>query len=268
MKPEIDFDSVLAGVCSVVAAAMGQYEPDFPQIGPGLSAIPAIYGLTKIRAAKDIETVPNPYFVSSGHEGTGNPKTQQYLQSRALKTAGAAGIGIAGSLVSIPAHGVDPLSGTSHINAAASSGIHLTKLMHIASRYRQSKKIAEWCKLLIKIKAVKAGLRSSDALGSLIPMIAFPASIINGVATTAITSYLSKGTVGELCARVAAEIHWRAFQESVISGRAGRVGPATEIMYEMFQRRGFTRLLGSYDIASLIKEPAGWMAIQDKILLL
>lgn len=45
-------------------------------------------------------------------------------------------------------------------------------------------------------------------------------------------------------------------------------GPASSIIWEIFTKRGATRLLGKYDVAALIREPAGWMAIADKLLLI
>ena len=48
----------------------------------------------------------------------------------------------------------------------------------------------------------------------------------------------------------------------------GSVGPASRIVWELFTKRGITRILGAYDIAAIVNEPAGWMAINDKLLLI
>jgi hypothetical protein len=45
-------------------------------------------------------------------------------------------------------------------------------------------------------------------------------------------------------------------------------GPASSVIWEIFTKRGATRLLGKYDVAALIREPAGWMALADKLLLI
>ena len=37
---------------------------------------------------------------------------------------------------------------------------------------------------------------------------------------------------------------------------------------ELFTRRGATRIFGKYDVDQFVKEPCGWMAISDKILLI
>ncbi|MGI4746499.1 MAG: hypothetical protein ACRYFY_10715 [Janthinobacterium lividum] len=50
-------------------------------------------------------------------------------------------------------------------------------------------------------------------------------------------------------------------------GGAG-AGPASGIVWEIFIKRGATRAFGHYDIQALVKEPAGWMALADKLLLI
>ena len=40
------------------------------------------------------------------------------------------------------------------------------------------------------------------------------------------------------------------------------------MLYEIFARRGATRVFGKYDVDKIIKEPAGWMAVSDKLLLI
>lgn len=50
-------------------------------------------------------------------------------------------------------------------------------------------------------------------------------------------------------------------------GGAG-AGPASGIVWEIFTKRGATRAFGHYDIQALVKEPAGWMALADKLLLI
>jgi hypothetical protein len=55
---------------------------------------------------------------------------------------------------------------------------------------------------------------------------------------------------------------------NIVFGGAGKVGPASKIMYELFARRGLTRIFGKYDVDRLIQEPTGWMAVSDKLLLI
>ena len=50
-----------------------------------------------------------------------------------------------------------------------------------------------------------------------------------------------------------------------LSGKGA--GPASAIFREIFTKRGGTLLFGSFDISALIKEPAGWLALGDKLML-
>ncbi|MCB8881049.1 hypothetical protein ACELLULO517_12455 [Acidisoma cellulosilytica] len=62
---------------------------------------------------------------------------------------------------------------------------------------------------------------------------------------------------------------WPARQNTTFAQRTGPdAGPASSIIWEIFTKRGATRLLGRYDVASIIAEPAGWMALADKLLLI
>lgn len=47
-----------------------------------------------------------------------------------------------------------------------------------------------------------------------------------------------------------------------------QAGPASAIFWELFTKRGATLAFGKYDIANLIREPAGWLALGDKLLLI
>ena len=53
------------------------------------------------------------------------------------------------------------------------------------------------------------------------------------------------------------------------AGPAGpSAGPASAIFWEIFTKRGATRILGNYDIDALVREPAGWLALGDKLTLI
>ncbi|WP_419730310.1 hypothetical protein [Lichenicola sp.] len=58
-------------------------------------------------------------------------------------------------------------------------------------------------------------------------------------------------------------------KKSILGSRGGAgAGPASGIFWEIFTKRGATRAFGKYDIQALVKEPAGWMALADKLLLI
>jgi hypothetical protein len=114
------------------------------------------------------------------------------------------------------------------------------------------------------------GLRTTDLAGAAIPIGAV--GISTSIAT-AITRAGVKLSMNAVVGRVAMEVHWRAKVEQALGGIGGGSvkgpnGPGGAIMYEMFTRRGVTRLLGSYDIEALIAEPGGYLALRDKMLLL
>jgi hypothetical protein len=69
------------------------------------------------------------------------------------------------------------------------------------------------------------------------------------------------------------DVHWRAHVETKLASMHGAdpstpSGPASEIMHEIFIRRGFTRIFGQHDVVSLIEEPGGWVALNDKLMLM
>ena len=93
-----------------------------------------------------------------------------------------------------------------------------------------------------------------------------------GIATT-IAKLGIRLTLGKLVARTSMELHWRAYQEQAISGFIGQssqgaVGPASSMVREIFKRRGLTRIFGKYDSDRFIREPGGWMALNDKLMLI
>ena len=58
-------------------------------------------------------------------------------------------------------------------------------------------------------------------------------------------------------------------RKTILGTRGGAgAGPASGIFWEIFTKRGATRAFGKYDIQALVKEPAGWMALADKLLLI
>lgn len=267
--PKLEFESLLGASADFTAAFLGKFEGDMSYMGPALALVAPAYGLATLKKASAIDVVPNPYFVANGHDDDdGNVITREYLWSRKLKGIAGGVAGAAGAGIAIPAGGIDGIGAARHANAIGSSLIHIGKLERIARRHKASQKIAAWCLLIQRMKLfAKGGIRATQLVGAVVPAASFPTGVIAAVGSAAVAQ-----TVGGVCLACAAEIHWRAFQETKIAGlhrkSAGPVGPATEIMYELFRRRGMTRVLGAYDVARLISEPAGWMAVGDKIMLI
>jgi hypothetical protein len=244
------------------------------QIGQGVQK-----GRNAKRGSDKVSVKPNPWFVANGHDEHASPVTQSYLFTRGWKAAagpvvsGAGGIGkFFGSVINVG-------STLRHGSAAATTGLHLYKVRAIAQAYRKSETIARWCEVIIRAKSAKAALRTTQLAGAVIPV---------PLAGTIINSLAAAGKLGikiglpEMCYLAAIEIHWRAFQEQrianfgtpsaviVFGAPTGReamqtAGPASRIFAEIFERRGITTLFGRYDVGALIQEPAGWMALGDKL---
>lgn len=212
--------------------------------------------------------VPNPWFVANGHEDGDTSYTKKYLKNRGYKQKGGTAVGLIGSATSQYTQ-ADVAGILKHGNAVGSSSAHIYKLRSLAQGHKQSKTLTGWFDLLIKMKALKAGTRGTQLAGAAIPVGAV--GIAADVASAAMTLGI-KLTMTKTCLATSADIHWRAYQEQAISGGLGRgtgkVGPASNMMYEIFARRGATRIFGKYDVDKIIKDPAGWMALNDKLMLI
>ena len=227
-------------------------------IGEGVGAtLGALVGLAK-------SPVPNPWFIVNGQDDRPSPVSAGYKKSRKYKIIGGALASAVGTVASASTVGINVASSVKHANATGSTLIHLQKIRSIAAAYRQSRTISDWCDLLIDVKMLKAAIRGGELALGFIPGASIPTTIAATVAKAGV-----KLTYGAVVYNTAAAIHWRAFQEQAIShGAGGGVGPASRIYWEIFTRRGLTRLLGQYDIAQLVKEPCGWEALTDKLLLM
>lgn len=244
------------------------------QIGQGVHR-----GYYAKRRSSDVSVKPNPWFVANGKEDAESPATQRYLFTRGWKAAagpvvsGAGGVGkYFGSMINVG-------STVRHGSAAATTLMHLQQIHAIAKAYRKSETIARWCETIIRAKTAKATLRGTQLVGAAVP-VPLAGTIANSLAAAG--KLALKIGVHEMCYLAAIEIHWRAFQEQQISnfgapsavivfgaptGREAMrtAGPASRIFAEIMTRRGVTAAFGRYDVGALIQEPAGWMALGDKL---
>ncbi len=212
--------------------------------------------------------VPNPYFVTNGHEGQ-SPKTARYLRNRGFKSLGGAAIGIAGGVGSSVTQ-VDVLSAIQHGSAIGTTTAHIVGVTAVGKGFRKSETVTGWISAIQKAKAAKLGVRSANLAGAVIPVAGL------GLATDAAAAIAKLGiklTLGKLVARTAMEVHWRAHVETQLASRFGGAvgkpqGPASAIMYEVFTKRGVTRIFGKYDTAKIMSEPSGWLALNDKLMLI
>jgi hypothetical protein len=281
----------------IIAEAIGipTHKSELYQASQGMQILGKGFD-AKIKRA-DVAVKANPWFVANGHDDTGSPVTQAYLHSRAWKSVAGTGVSLAGSLLSAKTAGVNVGSAVRHGSAFLSTDGHLLGIAAIAHASKKTTTIARWCEVILKAKAAKASLRGMQTAGAVtpIPLVGPLINIAAAAGKLGIKIYLP-----EMCYLAAIEIHWRAFQEQQISSILGprvpvptipnfsrptrqwvhgasapapghkrpasiKVGPASRIFAEIFTRRGVTAVFGSYDVAALIKEPAGWMALGDKL---
>lgn len=217
-----------------------------------------------VKSRKELGESPNPLFVLNGHgdeRDPASPVTLKYMRTRLGKSIAGAGISFAGSASSKAMADVDVIGGLMHVNATGSTLAHLMKLRAIAASYKQSETIQRWIEVVAGMKARKAAVRGTQIIGAFVPGAGLPLGIATTIAKIGIKLSMTK-----VCHWTAAELHWRAFAEQAI--RKGAIGPAGRILGELFARRGATRIFGQYDVASIIREPCGWMAVADKICLI
>ena len=260
-SPEDVLWAVVEGVAAVIDGATGGIVGGM--LSGGLQSI-----VDTIKHQKGPALIPNPWFVFNGHDDHESPYTKKYLRNRGRKNLASGLIGLGGTAGSQVTQ-VDVAGIMQHGNAVGSSTAHWIKLANMAKGYKQSRTLAGWFELLIRMKQVKVATRGTQLAGAAIPVGAV--GIATGVGAS-IAKLGIKLNYTNVCLVTAADIHWRAYQEQAISsgllGKSGQVGPASKMLYEIFARRGATRIFGKYDVDKIIKEPAGWMAVSDKLLLI
>lgn len=255
------FWDVIEGTAAMVDTAAGT------QLGSGVKAGKTI--LNKARGKTEPGLVPNPWFVVNGHEGGSTSYTQKLLKSQAKKNRGAMVVNAAAPVVGFFTQ-VDVIGAVKHGNAIACSVAHIQKLSAFAGGYRKSKTLQGWFNLLIKMKMLKVGARGTQFAGAVVPIGAV------GLATDLGRTAFDMGiklTMTKVCLAAAADIHWRAFQEQAISkglklGGGGKVGPASKMVYEVFKQRGITSVFSQKNVDKIIQDPAGWLVLYDKIMLI
>ena len=218
--------------------------------------------------AENAEAPANILFVANGHSGP-SPRTIKYLQGRAGKQIVGSSIAFVGGAASQYTQ-VDVAGIAQHGNAVGSTLAHMKMLHEIAERYPNSKTVQSWINTCMIAKTAKLAIRSTDLAGAAIPIGAVGIS-------TSVASAIAKAGVklryNTVITRAALELHWRAKVEMSLAAVAKASadkpnGPASHVLFEIFRRRGATRIFGQYHTAQFIREPGGWKAVQDKLLLI
>lgn len=236
------------------------------------SIVAVVHFLRDVYGAEDADEkiIPNPAFLANGHDGL-SPKTRKYFSGRTFKSLGGGAVSLAGGLGSSVTV-VDVGGLLREGSAVGTTAAHLVGIKAAGKGFKRSETVTRWVDAMIKAKAAKMTVRGAGLAGAAIPIPAV--GLATGVATT-VAKLGIKVTLSKLVARTAMEVHWRAYQELVISGaitrgrsKGGPVGPASAMFYEIFTKRSFTRLFGKYDTETFIREPGGWMALNDKLMLM
>lgn len=228
----------------------------------------SLYDLVNEAKSEDEDILRNPQFIANGHTTGKSPKTQKYFKYRKKVSMFSTASSIASELAS-GATQVSVGDIAMDSNAVGSTAGHIAKLCAIGKRYKKSDTITGWVKAIQRAKTAKLSLRSASLASAFIPIagLSLGASVVNALAAAGV-----KISLGGLMARVAMELHWRAYQEvtisSVFSKASGPVGPASAILYELFTKRGMSRIWGKHDVGAIIREPGGWMAVHDKLMLI
>ncbi|MEO3389469.1 hypothetical protein [Mesorhizobium sp. CAU 1741] len=236
------------------------------------SMISVIHFLREAYGVEDVDeqVIPNPAFLANGHEGR-SPRTRKYMGGRMWTGLGGSAVSLVGGAASSVTM-VDVGGILKEGSAVGTTVAHMMGVHAAGKGFKRSETVTRWVNAMLKAKSAKLGVRGAGLAGASIPIPAV------GLATSIGTTVAKLGikvTLGKLIARTSMEVHWRAYQETVISGaiggrggKDGPVGPASAMFYEIFTKRSFTRIFGKYDTAMLIREPGGWMALNDKLMLM
>ncbi|WP_299490769.1 hypothetical protein [uncultured Shewanella sp.] len=246
----------LAITCSVIDEICG-----FNWAGIANDGISSIMDVHEGRVKP--ERVPNPLFISHGHEAVGNhsPKVKKYLRNRRWKKIGGGLVSLGGNFGSVVTQ-VNTTGIARHTRASAKTLAHIARINQISKRFKQSEYLTELCAVVMLMKKIKATTRGGQLVSDCIPMalasglIGCGASVFGGVMAAKHKAIVAQTSV---------LLHWRAFQELQLCKVFGGSGPAMDIVRELFAQaiRSGEPDYGKAD--ALIKEPAGWVAIQDKI---
>ena len=253
---------------AAINTAVGGYHLD--AVGAGVDVLASFKSLLN-----KPELPPNPFLESDGQRsGRSSPETLRYLRARARKKVGGGIFGALGLASSSHTAGINVHKLSTHVNALSTTTVHLIKLRHIMGERNddEDKAIVEWVNQVIRMKQMKMGRRVINTAVSSIPGAA-SAGDIDSIVTTIIGGGLTMEGVGTplhqgwQCYAAAAGLHWFAFQEHRATLRlSGSL--ATRTICELFEQRGATRLFtAKYSPLDIIREPAGWLAIGDKLML-
>ncbi|MFD2178643.1 hypothetical protein [Veronia pacifica] len=239
----------------------------------------------------------NPLLSTIDQALNNNAKTAAYLKKRMVKNIAGDAVSYAGGVLSSGTH-VNALGAVRHGRADTKTGVHLFRLKKLLNKFKgQGLGLeCELCEVIIKCKQLKL---EAQSVGFAMDMI--PGNVVTGSATSVI-GFLHGVSLAErlkdlspAIIAAAQRLHYRAFYE--LDDDYGLAGlfdeeiewekchdtPALDMVREIFSQaakiekekvlfnvRGHKFKIGGehYKADKLMREPAGWLAIVDKLELL
>lgn len=272
-RPEPDETALTVAACVAkgLSSASSEAGEMLGHLAEGLSLIRAI------AKSGEVKVLPNPYFVQNKLGGlTPSPACEAFMRRENLAKVGTEVALLVGDATHVATAGVNTTGAALHGSATATSALHIAKVLAFSQRkqFDRSSTVQGWCKLLMAMKTMRAGIHGAGLAAAVIPCASLPAKIATTIASIGI-----KLTMTNVCYATAAAIHWRAYRELTL-GRMGfrptpgaartgvhgkPIGPASELFWEMMTRRGFSRFWQD-DIENIILEPAGWRVLGAKLI--
>ena len=212
----------------------------------------------------------NRYFTLNAIDRKESPKTRQYLRARKIKNIGGGLFEMSGSMCS--SFSMINLGGTvRHVRSLVKTGSHLLRFSMLASQMKQSDYLSSLCHSLVMLKRLKAANQTGKLAGALITGICAPAAGILDFALSRGMDYRMAQEV-DLIAKISSELHWRAYQESVLMrkfGQGKKGAPASAMVRELFGQMFRFKDYGDGSQADYyVKESAGWLVLADKLSLI
>lgn len=228
------------------------------------------YKAREIRTIGGKPLVDNPLFRSHGIDGD-SPRTVKYLRTRMIKRVGGSALSLGGAIGAAAGSEVNVGGIVRHGATEADTLMHIARLKMLGRGFKQSEWLTAHLDTLVYIKTFKAGVRGAQLVGDAIPAKGAGSFVSGAIGIGAAgAKVIGSSLLDRVVVQVATQLHWRAYQEITIGGAGGGhgVGPAYRMLDELFTRRVHRVLGGGYDTAGFIREPAGWLAVQDKLKLI
>ena len=210
--------------------------------------------------------VPNAFFLQNGFSGP-SPKTKKNLFMRKVKSFGSTLFSIGGGFAQSTTV-VNAADIAKHGASTVSTGVHLYRYRAMAAKVRDGGSLRRHLDVIITLKETKLASRSIQTAVACIPV---PGISMVGSAVAYAHSDITEHYMQAVILSTATKLHWQAYRElAIMGGKAGQ-GPALMIIRELIGvgvkgRFDFGDLHSATVMNEIIKEPAGYLVIQEKLM--